>query len=166
MVAWMGDDPKREPVVVTEIETSVGRIFGDGVIPRLGNPQEIRKALQESRNVLAELAGLYLALWQAPTGANLTIVHDYEGVAKHFDSAWKTRSATLKGIVEACKDLEKHKRLTLKFVWQRGHTSHWAGRHDPAKLNARADELATEASSSGAYPSSSGPDQSITRSSG
>lgn len=146
VVAWMGDDPTKEPVVVTEIRTSVGHIFYDGMIPSLGNPDEISLALEESRNVLAELAGLYLALWQAPTGATLTIVHDYEGVAKFFDGTWKTRGATLTGIVEACKALEIQKQLVLSFMWQRGHTSHWAGRHDLAKLNNRADALATEAS--------------------
>jgi hypothetical protein len=36
VVAWMGDDPKREPVVVTEIGTSVGHAFYDGLIPASG----------------------------------------------------------------------------------------------------------------------------------
>lgn len=102
--------------------------------------------MEESRNVLAELAGLCLALWQAPAGATLTIVHGYEGVAKFFDNSWKTRGATLKGVVDAGKALEAEKQLSLNFVWQRGHTSHWAGRHDFAKLNKRADQLATDAS--------------------
>jgi hypothetical protein len=92
------------------------------------------------------LAGLYLALWQAPATATLTIVHDYQGVAKYFEGSWKTRGATLKGVIEACKALETEKQLDITFVWQRGHTSHWAGRHDLGALNARADQLATEAS--------------------
>ena len=146
VVAWIGDDPKREPVVVTEIGTSVGHVFYDGLIPGLGSPEEIAQALEEARNVLAELAGLYLALWQAPASATLTIVHDYKGVARYFDSSWKTRGATLKGVIEACKALETKKQLNLSFHWQRGHTSHWAGRHDLGRLNARADQLATEAS--------------------
>ena len=41
--------------------------------------------------MLAELGGLYLALWQAPEGAQLTIVHDYKGVADWMEGRWKAQ---------------------------------------------------------------------------
>ena len=46
------------------------RIFYGGVVPALGSEEEVELALQKSRNVLAELGGLYLALWQAPANTD------------------------------------------------------------------------------------------------
>ena len=143
VVAWMSNDSSDDPAVVTEISTSVGHIFYDGSIPGLEDREKVDAALDQSRNILAELGGLYLALWQAPEKATLTIVHDYEGVAKWMEDEWKIKDAVHQAVIAACKRLEKEKTLTLTFLWQKGHTSSWAGRHDLAKLNSRADALAT-----------------------
>jgi hypothetical protein len=142
VVAWMGEDASAEPVVVTEIATSVGHVFYGGVIVGMATTDAIEEALGKSRNVLAELGGLYLALWQAPVEAELTIVHDYEGVSAWLQGRWGAKDAVVKAVVQACQDLAKRKRLDLKFIWQRGHTSTWAGRNDFATFNNRADALA------------------------
>lgn len=148
VVAWMGDDASSDPVVVTEIATSVGHVFYGGVISGLGSDDAVQEALAKSRNVLAELGGLYLALWQAPAKVALTIVHDYEGVAAWLQGRWKAKDSVVKAVVEACRTVIKRKGLDPEFVWQRGHTSTWAGRNDFAMLNNRADALATQGSAS------------------
>lgn len=147
VVVWSSDDASEEPHVVTEIATSVGRIFYGGLIAALGSDGEVQAALEKSKNVLAELGGLYLALWQAPTNATLTIVHDYEGIASWMTGKWKANEPVVKAVVDACKEIVTQKRLDLDFQWQKGHTSSWAGRHDLARFNGRADELATAGAS-------------------
>lgn len=147
VVVWKSKDSQEEPNVVTEIATSVGRIFYGGLIPELGTDDEVQAALQKSRNVLAELGGLYLALWQAPANGKLTIVHDYEGIASWMTGKWKANEPVVRAIVAACKELVREKSLDLSFQWQKGHTSSWAGRHDLARFNGRADELATRGGS-------------------
>jgi ribonuclease HI len=143
VVVWKSEDPLEEPSVVTEIATSVGRIFYGGLIPELGTDDEVQAALEKSKNVLAELGGLYLALWQAPANGKMTIVHDYEGIASWMTGRWKANEPVVKAIVGACKAIVREKSLDLGFQWQKGHTSSWAGRHDLARFNGRADELAT-----------------------
>jgi hypothetical protein len=143
VVAWMGGDVAADPVVVTEISTSVSHVFYGGAVPGLASDDAVRDALAKSRNVLAELGGLYLALWQAPASSELTIVHDYEGVAAWLEGRWKAKDPVVRAVVEACSALTQRKNLDLKFVWQRGHASTWAGRNDFVRLNNRADELAT-----------------------
>ena len=132
---------------MAEIATSVHHVFRGGLIPDLDTDDQIRNALAQSRNVLSELGGLYLALWQAPAGRRLTIVHDYSGVAEWMEDRWKMKDPTVGSIVDACREIVERKHLDLEFVWQKGHTSSWAGRHDKARFNARADQLATEGSS-------------------
>ena len=143
VVAWMPDEPEADPTVVAEISTSVGHVFYDGSIPGLNDREKVEAALAQSRNILAELGGLYLALWQAPEHAKLSIVHDYEGVGKWMNEEWQIKDSVHQAVIVACKQLQESKNLDLTFVWQKGHTSSWAGRHDLARLNARADALAT-----------------------
>ena len=113
VVVWMSEERSDDPVVVAEIATSVGRIFYGGPIPGLGSDEEIQLALQKSRNVLAELGGLYSALWQAPTEATLTIVHDYKGIASWMTGEWKTNEPVVEAIIAACKSLEGGKRILM-----------------------------------------------------
>jgi ribonuclease HI len=143
VIVWMSDDPSDEPIVVAEIASSVGRVFYGGVVPALGSEEDVELALEKSRNVLAELGGLYLALWQAPANSAVTIVHDYEGVGAWMTGKWKANVPVVRVIVAECKEIVEDKRLDLSFHWQKGHTSSWAGRHDLARFNARADALAT-----------------------
>lgn len=144
VVVWMPEAPRSAPVVVTKIATSVGQVFYGGAIPGFAGDEAIRDALSRVRNVLAELAGLYVALWQAPAKSQLTIVHDYEGASAWLEGRWKAADPIVKAVVTECLELAKRKGLRLEFVWQRGHTSAWAGRHDLARFNGRADELATQ----------------------
>jgi ribonuclease H-related protein len=134
-----------EPAVVEALGLTVGEVLSGGGVASLGDPQAIRAALLRLRNILAELAALYLALRIAPDGAALTVVHDYEGVGAWMTGRWKTKDPLVAEIVAACRALAATRRLILTFRHQRGHQSSWAGRDDFAHFNARADALATEA---------------------
>lgn len=136
-----------EPTVAEELGLTVREVFAGGAVASLAKPTAIAAALERLRNVLAELAALYLALRLAPEGAAVTIVHDYEGVGAWMDGRWKTKDPLVAEVVAACKTLAADRRLTLSFRHQRGHQSSWAGRDDFAHFNARADALASEAAS-------------------
>jgi ribonuclease HI len=148
VVVWVADNASAEPNVVQEIATSVGEIFHGAGIPGLDSDQAIDVALARLRNPLAELAGLYLALRQAPAQAEMTIVHDYKGVSAFLQdqAQWSAKDPIMKAVVSASRDVKEGKQLRLRFMHQSGHTATWAGRHDPGRLNARADALATEGS--------------------
>jgi ribonuclease H-related protein len=142
------DATSEEPTVVEELGMTVTEVFAGGAIAPLTQPKAIAAALSRLRNVLAELAALYLALRLAPEGAAMTVVHDYEGVGAWMDGRWKTKDPLVAQIVAACKTLASARRLALSFRHQPGHQSSWAGRDDFAHFNSRADVLATEAASS------------------
>ena len=136
-----------EPTVVEELGMTVTEVFTGGAVASLAQPTAIEDALARLRNVLAELAALYLALRLVPEGSAVTIVHDYEGVGAWMDGRWKTKDPLVAEVVGASKALASARRLSLSFRHQRGHQSSWAGRDDFAHFNSRADALATEASS-------------------
>lgn len=133
------------PTVVEALGMTVREVFSGGGVASLTASKAITAALGRLRNVLAELAALYLALRLAPEGASLTVVHDYEGVGAWMTGRWQTKDPLVAEVVAACKALASARRLTLAFRHQRGHQSSWAGRDDFAHFNARADALATEA---------------------
>jgi len=135
------------PEVVEEIGMTVTQVFAGGGVPPLATPGAIATALARLRNVLAELAALYLALRLVPEGGAVTVVHDYEGVGAWMTGRWKTKDPLVAEVVAACKALASSRRLTLAFQHQRGHQSTWAGRDDLAHFNARADALASDAAS-------------------
>ena len=134
-----------EPTVVEALGMTVREVLTGGAVASLTEPKAIAAALARLRNILAELAALYLALRLAPEGASLTVVHDYEGVGAWMTGRWKTKDPLVAELVSACGALATARRLTLSFRHQRGHQSSWAGRDDFAHFNARADALATEA---------------------
>ncbi|HEX5816119.1 MAG TPA: ribonuclease H family protein [Methylomirabilota bacterium] len=135
------------PEVVEELGMTVTQVFAGGAVPPLATPGAIASALARLRNVLAELAALYLALRLVPEGSAVTVVHDYEGVGAWMTGRWKTKDPLVAEVVAACKALASSRRLTLAFQHQRGHQSTWAGRDDLAHFNARADTLASDAAS-------------------
>ena len=139
------DATAEEPNVAEALGMTVREVFAGGSVASLTRPTDIGAALLRLRNVLAELAALYLALRLVPEGASLTVVHDYEGVGAWMTGRWKTKDPLVAEIVDACKALAATRRLTVAFRHQRGHQSSWAGRDDFAHFNARADALATEA---------------------
>ena len=128
-----------------ELGMTVTEVFAGGAVVSLTDPKAIAAALARLRNVLAELAALYLALRLVPEGSAVTIVHDYEGVGAWMEGRWKTKDPLVAEIVAGCKVLASARRLALSFQHQRGHQSSWAGRDDFAHFNARADALATDA---------------------
>lgn len=143
------DGSTEEPAVVEALGMTVTEVFAGGGVASLTEPKAIAAALARLRNVLAELAALYLALRLVPDRAAMTVVHDYEGVGAWMTGRWKTKDPLVAEVVAACKSLAATRGLTLAFRHQRGHQSSWAGRDDFAHFNARADALATEAASGG-----------------
>jgi hypothetical protein len=134
-----------EPSVIKEIATSVIFAFRGAGIPALESDVLVVTALRRVRNVLAELAGLYTAVLEVPIGAVVTVVHDYEGVGAFMEEGrWRARDPAVKAVASACRELAHSKSLELTFRHQPGHHSDWAGRHDLARFNARADSLAAE----------------------
>jgi ribonuclease HI len=142
IVRKSGED--QESVVEQGGYTVVEILAGAG-IPELASKKAIGDALGRLRNILAELAALYLALTLVPEGSGVAIVHDYEGVGAWMDGRWKARDPIVAAIVAACRALIERRRLAVTFRHQRGHQSAWAGRDDFAHYNAKADALATEA---------------------
>ena len=134
-----------EPTELQAVGMTVTQVFAGGTVKSLAEPAAITVALRRLRNILAELAALYLALRLVPEGSAVTIVHDYEGVGAWLEGRWKAKDPLVGEIVAACRALAEARRLTLAFRHQRGHQSSWAGRDDFAHFNARADRLATEA---------------------
>ena len=135
------------PEVLEELGMTVTQVFEGGAVPPRATPGAIAAALARLRNVLAELAALYLSLRLVPEGGAVTVVHDYEGVGAWMTGRWKTKDPLVAEVVAACKALASSRRLTLAFQHQRGHQSTWAGRDDLAHFNARADALASDAAS-------------------
>ncbi len=124
---------------------TVMEVLAGAQIPLLDSRQAINAALTRLRNVLSELTALYLALTLVPEGAEITIVHDYEGVGAWMEHRWKARDPVVASLVSACRTLIETRRLRVRYRHQRGHSASWAGRDDFAHYNAKADALATEA---------------------
>lgn len=143
-------DKADEPVATKEIATSVHDIFRDRPLPGLASADEVQEALDRRRNILSEIAALFVAIEEISAGSKVTIVHDYVGVADWMEKRSRPpRDAALKSLVSECMQMSETKRLEIKYLHQPGHRSTWAGRHDLARFNARADELATKGSAAG-----------------
>lgn len=142
IVQKTGED--QESVVEQGGFTVVEVLAGAG-IPRLASKKAISDALGRLRNILAELAALYLALTLVREGSAVTIVHDYEGVGAWMEGRWQMKDPIVAGLVAASRALIERRRLTVAYRHQRGHQASWAGRDDFAHYNAKADALATAA---------------------
>ena len=134
-----------EESVVEQGGYTVVEVLSGAKITGLSTKSAINDALGRLRNILSELAALYLALTLAPERSAITIVHDYEGVGAWMDGRWKARDATVAALVAACRALIERRKLRVAYRHQRGHQSAWAGRDDFAHYNGKADALATEA---------------------
>ena len=144
VIVEQGDED--DPVVVEQLGMTVREVLAGVGLPSLDSDRAIAAALARLRNVLAELAGLHLALRIVREGATFTVVHDYEGVGAWMEGRWRAKDPLVAEVIAACKVLVAGRRLTVRFRHQRGHQSSWAGRDDFAHFNAKADALATEAS--------------------
>jgi len=85
-----------DPTVVDEIGMTVVQVFLGAGLPSLGSKKAIQTALGKLRNILAELAALYLALTLVPEGSTVTVVHDYEGVGAWMEGRWKAKDAVVR----------------------------------------------------------------------
>jgi ribonuclease HI len=134
-----------EPEIVEALGLTVVEVFAGAGVRSLSTRAAVVTALDRLRNVLTELGALHLALRLVREGADVTVVHDYEGVGAWLEGRWRAKDPLVAEIVAACRELITHRRLTVAFRRQRGHSAAWAGRDDFAHFNARADALATEA---------------------
>ncbi len=130
--------------VEKEFSSYVERVFVGSGIEGLNSTAEVEDALSKIRNVLAELAALYLTLNHIAPSAHLTIVHDYKGLEAWMSGRWKTREVLVANVVAACKELRAKKSLNISFIHQHGHQSTFAGRNDFVAYNVKADKLAGE----------------------
>ena len=131
-------------VAEREISMNVKQVFVDTAFPGLDSEVAVVAALGKLHNVLAELAALYLALVAVPAGAELTVVHDYEGVGAWMQGRWKTKDRIVAMIIDHCQRVTEIRQLRVAYRHQRGHQSSWAGRDDFVHWNGRADKLATQ----------------------
>jgi len=134
-----------EESILEEGGFTVVEVLAGAGIALLTSKKAIDDALGRLRNVLAELAALYLALKLCPEGAAVTVVHDYEGVGAWMEGRWKAKDPVVAAVVAACRALIDGRRLRAAYRHQHGHQASWAGRDDFAAYNARADALATKA---------------------
>lgn len=148
-VVLVEQPPTGDPEVRQEAATTVFEVFGASPLPGLGSRAQIARALGRLRNILAELGGLYAALALAPAPGALTVVHDYAGVGAWFEGTWQARDPLVAAVVAACRARARERGLAVAFRRQRGHASTFAGRHDLARFNARADALARRAAGAG-----------------
>ena len=144
VIVQKGEDDQES--VLDQGSFSVAEVLAGSGIPELASAKGVNAALGRLRNIIAELAALYLALTLVPERAAVTIVHDYEGVGAWMERRWKTKDPLVAAIVEACRALIERRRLRVAYRHQRGHQASWAGRDDFAHYNAKADALATDAS--------------------
>lgn len=134
-----------DPEVISEISTSVHRALLESRLAGLSSEEAISDALEAHRNVLAELVALYVAIDQASHRCEVKVVHDFVGFRDWMTNVVKApREGPLRVLVEECARKRDERHLVLEFLHQPGHRSTWAGRHDLAHFNARADQLATK----------------------
>jgi hypothetical protein len=135
------DDPPR-----TEIATSVREIFLRSGREGLDTEADMENLLSHGASAVAEMAAVYRALSEVSPGAEVTIVSDYDGVAKLMGGVAKPKKPFMKQLVAASLALAREKGLRARYVHHPGHRSSWCGRHDLALFNQCADALATEGS--------------------
>ena len=123
---------------------SYGIVFFTGASDRDGNLQELHfsKAfdhaeLAEMRNVAGEIMGAAEAMKIASKLhiPELTIYHDYEGIAKWCTGEWKAKKTWTQKYRDFYKEISQT--VHIRFVKVKGHSNN--------KFNDMADELARKA---------------------
>ncbi len=76
--------------------------------------------------------------------AKVTIVHDYAHFRRWMEDEKLAWDSTMREVVSSAQGLVKTRELELTYLLQPGHRSDWAGRHDLARFNRCADQLATQ----------------------
>jgi len=90
------DDPP-----VTEIATSVGEVFLRSGREGLDTEADMENLLSHGASAVAEMAAVYRALSEISPGAEMTIVSDYDGVAKLMGGVAKPKKPFMKQLVAA-----------------------------------------------------------------
>jgi ribonuclease HI len=116
-------DDKPEPSVIQTIQFNGS------------NPDFLR-----SRNISGEIGATIRAINYAikKNIKELTIIHDYEGIAKWANGLWRTdKTPIARAYNESIVNATQNHNLKLKFIWVKGHTG--------VKYNEQCDKLAKEA---------------------
>lgn len=142
VIVQMGHDESIEPQVLQEVVTSVNKVFRGAAIPELESDLAVNDALERLGANLAELAAAYAAVVECAPATDVTIVYDNESVGALMQGRGRAKDSAARAIVYRSKQDAEKKQLSMSFKHQPGHRSTWAGRHDLAKYNALADELA------------------------
>jgi ribonuclease HI len=136
--------------ILEQLSTNVYEVLDD---LELEEGETIKAGLSRTKNILSEMTALYLAVAKIRGSSAVTVVHDYVGVSDWIEGRSKrARDPLLRWVIERTKDLIAERDLTLTFRHQKGHRSDWAGRHDYARLNRLADDLATRGARDGGQP--------------
>lgn len=123
---------------------SYGIVFFTGARDALGNQQELHycrafshSELAEMRNVAGEIMGAAQAMKIAQKLGigELTIYHDYEGIARWCTGEWKAKKTWTQKYRDYYKEVSRDVRIS--FVKVRGHSND--------RYNDLADELAKKA---------------------
>lgn len=133
-----------DPQIAKEIASSVGEVLKSSAFSQLAG-DAMEGAPRKSPSTLAEVCAVYIAVRELPEQGEATIVHDWVGVADWMEERVRAaKNPVVRTVVSSALELRKKKRLKLTFRRQPGHRSAWAGRHDFARFNKQADELADE----------------------
>ena len=123
---------------------SYGVVFFTGAMDKDGNLQELHysqafqhEELAEMRNVAGEIMGAAQAMKVARTLQikELTIYHDYEGIAKWCTGEWKAKKEWTRKYKDFYNEVSRD--VDITFVKVKGHSGD--------KYNDLADELARKA---------------------
>jgi ribonuclease HI len=145
-IVQMGDDERAKPQALEKVATSVTQVFRGAAMAELESDLVVNDARERLSMHLAEIAAVYVAVSKLPSGTDATIVYDRKAVGAVMEGQSQERDPATRAIVSRSKQVAEDKQLHLSFKFQPGHGSEWAGRHDYAKYNALADELAQEGS--------------------
>jgi ribonuclease HI len=104
----------------------------------------LARHLARSRNVLAEIAAVLVAVRALKIGTRVTIAHDYNGVSEFIQSRWRAQDPGVVAAVSAVRTAAADRGIALSFVRVDGHQSAVGG-DEFAAYNGRADRLAREA---------------------
>ena len=126
--------------------TNVYEVLGGAGLAGLATRTQIRRALAEQRNILAEMTALLAVVRSQLERGEFTLVFDYWGVERWIQGSWRgAKHPATVAVIKACKDvIDEGGGARIEFKYQVAHQRTIIGRDDYAYWNGRADELASQ----------------------
>ena len=144
-VVLLDMDESGEPKNERAFSSHVLDAFKRYPLPNSPTETEVSEALSRQGNALAEMAACYLAMQEMRDGVSVTVVHDNAAVGDWMERrSTVRRSGVLRALVVEGLGLLERRNPRPRFRHQYGHRSDWVGRHDYARYNQRADQLADQ----------------------